>query len=121
MACSPDEQKRLTVTAEAVIGTPARRLAMRATLKPCSPSGIAQPRITSSTSSGNAPGARKRLTNHDRRQVVWAHDAQGALRRLADRSPDGRNDDGILHDYPSQSASRSSTASPTSEVRPSNT
>ena len=43
IACSPDEQKRLTVTADASIGTPARRLAMRATLRPCSPSGIAQP------------------------------------------------------------------------------
>ncbi len=31
-----------------------------------------------------------------------------------------RNDDCVLHDYPSQSASSPSTASPTSEVRPSN-
>ena len=43
MAWRPDEQKRLTVTAEAVTGTPARRLAMRATFMPCSASGIAQP------------------------------------------------------------------------------
>src|SRR4029453_5880613 len=35
---------------------PARRLAMRATFSPCSPSGIAQPRITSSTSAGSTCG-----------------------------------------------------------------
>jgi hypothetical protein len=59
MACSPDEQKRLIVTADALTGTPARRLAMRATLRPCSASGIAQPRMTSSTSDGCTPGARR--------------------------------------------------------------
>ena len=58
IACRPDEQKRLTVTADAVTGMPARRLAMRATFSPCSASGIAQPRITSSTSAGSSPGAR---------------------------------------------------------------
>src|SRR6185436_19844596 len=58
MACSPDEQNRLTVTADAVIGTPARRLAIRATLSPCSASGIAQPRITSSISAGSSGVAR---------------------------------------------------------------
>ena len=31
IACRPDEQKRLMVTADAVTGMPARRLAMRAT------------------------------------------------------------------------------------------
>src|SRR5688572_2609156 len=40
------------------MGTPARRLAMRATFRPCSASGIAQPRITSSTSFGSSAGAR---------------------------------------------------------------
>ncbi len=56
MACNPDEQKRLTVTADASTGMPARRLAMRATLRPCSASGIAQPRITSSIDAGSSPG-----------------------------------------------------------------
>jgi hypothetical protein len=55
----PDEQKRLTVTADASTGTPARRLAMRATLSPCSPSGIAHPRMTSSISEASMPGARR--------------------------------------------------------------
>src|SRR5690606_25760531 len=58
MAWSPDEQNRLTVTADASTGTPARRLAMRATLSPCSPSGIAHPTITSSMSAGSSPPAR---------------------------------------------------------------
>src|SRR5438477_12643154 len=59
IACSPDEQKRLTVTADAWTGMPARRLAIRATFMPCSASGIAHPRITSSTSAGSIPGARR--------------------------------------------------------------
>src|SRR5678815_14831 len=58
IACRPDEQKRLIVTAEALTGTPARRLAMRATFRPCSASGIAQPRITSSISAGSSGVAR---------------------------------------------------------------
>src|SRR4029077_21049678 len=56
---SPDEQKRLIVTADADTGTPARRLAMRATFSPCSPSGIAHPRITSSISPASRPGVRR--------------------------------------------------------------
>src|SRR5438034_6816548 len=42
IACRPDEQNLLTVTADALTGMPARRLAMRATFIPCSASGIAQ-------------------------------------------------------------------------------
>src|SRR5918994_3346648 len=56
--CRPDGQKRLTVTADASTGRPARRLAMRATFSPCSASGMAQPRITSSISDAATPGAR---------------------------------------------------------------
>src|SRR5947208_500092 len=59
MAWSPDAQNRFTVTADAVTGTPARRLAIRATFNPCSASGIAQPMITSSISPGSMPGARR--------------------------------------------------------------
>src|SRR5476651_1375405 len=58
IACRPEEQKRFTVTADALTGIPARKLAMRATFIPCSASGIAQPRITSSISAGSMPGAR---------------------------------------------------------------
>src|SRR5580704_9422416 len=46
------------VIAEAVIGRPARKLATRATFIPCSASGIAQPRITSSTSDLSSCGTR---------------------------------------------------------------
>jgi len=60
IASRPDAQKRFTVTAEALCGTPARRLAMRATFIPCSPSGIAQPMTTSSTAAGSSPGTRSR-------------------------------------------------------------
>ena len=58
IACRPDEQKRLMVIAETSTGRPARRLAMRATLVPCSASGIAQPRITSSISAASKAGTR---------------------------------------------------------------
>ncbi len=58
IACKPDEQKRLTVTADASTGMPARKLAMRATFRPCSASGIAQPRITSSMRARSSPSTR---------------------------------------------------------------
>src|ERR1700704_5564614 len=58
MACKPDAQNRLTVTADASTGMPARRLAIRATFMPCSASGMAHPRMTSSISLGSMPGAR---------------------------------------------------------------
>src|SRR5579872_1424957 len=41
-------QKRFTVTPPAVVGRPASAVMMRATFMPCSPSGKAQPTITSS-------------------------------------------------------------------------
>ena len=58
IACNPDEQKRLIVTADTSTGSPARSEAMRATFIPCSPSGIAQPRMTSSISLGSSCGTR---------------------------------------------------------------
>src|ERR1044072_6507169 len=58
MVCEPDEQKRLTVTAGTACGSPARRAAMRATFVPDSPSGVAQPKITSSIVSGDNAGTR---------------------------------------------------------------
>jgi hypothetical protein len=58
MACSPDEQKRLIVTAEDSLGTPASHDACLATFIPCSASGIAHPSITSSIISGSSPGVR---------------------------------------------------------------
>ena len=58
IAWSPDEQKRLTVIADVDTGSPARSAAIRATFNPCSASGMAQPKITSSISAGSTPGAR---------------------------------------------------------------
>src|ERR1035437_6757385 len=46
------------VMAEDSIGMPARKAATRATFIPCSPSGMAQPIITSSTSFLSRPGTR---------------------------------------------------------------
>src|SRR5688500_17100143 len=59
MVCEPDEQKRLTVTAGTSCGSPARSAAMRATFVPDSPSGVAQPMMTSSIVFGSSPGARR--------------------------------------------------------------
>ena len=52
----PEEQKRLIVIPGTDWGRPARRLTIRAMLWPCSASGNAQPRITSSISSAASPG-----------------------------------------------------------------
>ena len=51
IACSPELQKRLIVIAGTVSGNPARSADWRAILLPDSPSGMAHPRITSSTAS----------------------------------------------------------------------
>src|SRR6187402_2473271 len=58
MACRPLEQKRLMVSAGTLFGHFARNTAFRARFRPCSASGMAQPRITSSTSSAFRPGTR---------------------------------------------------------------
>ena len=52
----PDEQKRLIVIPATLLGSPASKRPMRATFIPCSPSGIAQPTITSSTRTGSICG-----------------------------------------------------------------
>src|SRR5687767_1755080 len=54
-AWTPEEQKRLIVIPDTRSGKPASRSPMRATFMPCSPSGIAQPTMTSSTSPGSSP------------------------------------------------------------------
>jgi hypothetical protein len=53
----------LTVTAGVVSGRPARNAAMRATFVPDSPSGVAQPRMTSSSSSSGTPAINARITS----------------------------------------------------------
>ena len=59
------------------MGTPARSDAMRATFIPCSASGMAQPMITSSTSSMSRFGhALQRTPDGHRRQIVRPRRAQ---------------------------------------------
>ena len=55
-ADSPDAQKRFTVMPPTLRGKPASTAATRATLRPCGPSGMAQPQMTSSTACGSSPG-----------------------------------------------------------------
>ena len=93
---------------------------MRATFRPCSPSGIAQPRITSSTSSGGgAAGARasasRMTTDAMSSGRITLSVPFGAL-PTAVRTAETMTASCIAH--PSQSASRSSTASPTSDGLP---
>src|SRR5690606_26348049 len=75
MACRPEEQKRLMVKPGTVGGSPARMAAMRAILIPCSPSGMAQPRMTSALFSAASPGLRRmaaRLTMAARSSARWS-------------------------------------------------
>src|SRR2546426_3389983 len=53
MVCRPEEQKRFTVMPGTVTGQPARTAIWRAMFQPVAPSGLAQPMITSSTSSAS--------------------------------------------------------------------
>jgi hypothetical protein len=55
IVCSPEEQKRLTVSPAVSTGNPARSAIWRAMFAPVAPSGWAQPMITSSTSAGSMP------------------------------------------------------------------
>ncbi len=55
IACIEEPQKRLTVVPATEIGRCARSPIRRATFMPCSPSGNAQPTITSSMSEGSIP------------------------------------------------------------------
>ena len=56
MESMPEEQKRFTVAPETESGKPAFRVSIRATFMPCSASGKAHPKITSSISAGSKPG-----------------------------------------------------------------
>lgn len=51
----PDEQKRLIVVPDVVTGQPAHSAAFRLMFIPVSPSGMPQPRKTSSTAAGSTP------------------------------------------------------------------
>src|SRR4051812_40942744 len=55
IVCSPEEQKRLIVMPDTVIGRSASSAIWRAMLAPVAPSGLAQPMSTSSTVAGSMP------------------------------------------------------------------
>src|SRR3954470_18787053 len=55
IVCSPDEQKRLTVMPDTVIGRSAISAIWRAMFAPVAPSGFAQPMSTSSMAPGSIP------------------------------------------------------------------
>ena len=55
-ALKPEAQKRLTVMPPTLVGRPANTAPIRATLRPCWASGIAQPQIMSSMATGSRPG-----------------------------------------------------------------
>src|SRR5690606_14034391 len=59
IVCRPEEQNRLTVIPGTSVGRPARTAMIRAMFSPCSPSGMAHPMITSSTSLGSTWGTRR--------------------------------------------------------------
>ena len=93
----PEEQKRLTVVAATVAGMPARSAAWRAMLSPVAPSGIAQPRITSSTSAGSTLARVTRVLDGVAGERGAVGLVERAAIRLADRRARGGDDDGIGH------------------------
>ena len=102
MACSPEEQKRLMVTPGTVSGRPARSAATRAMFMPDSPSGLAQPRMTSSISSRGHGGILfQQAADDGRGQIVGPGGAERALRGFADGGAKTIDDDGLFMVYSS--------------------
>ena len=87
MASSPEAQRRFTVAAPTESGNCARSTDMRATFMPCSASGMAQPRRTSSISSGVMPPARRSASRSTR--------AARSSGRVARRVPRGARPTGV--------------------------
>ena len=99
IACRPEEQKRLMVMAEISTGRPARSEAMRATFMPCSASGMAQPRMTSSISLGSSlRHALERALDGHGGQIVGTGGAQGSFVGFADRGANGTDDYDFTHE-----------------------
>jgi len=92
MVCRPDEQKRLTVMAEASAGRPARRRSDTGDVHSCSASGSAQPRITSSISRGSSPGTRANAPRIAVAANRLAARHGESLEGFADRGPYGTDD-----------------------------
>ena len=97
IVCRPLEQNRFTVMPLVVIGRPARKAIWRAMLLPVAPSGVAQPMITSSTSSGVDAGALDRGLHGVAAERGAVRHVEGALPALGERRAGGRDDDGLGH------------------------
>ena len=87
IACSPEEQSRLTVAPGISTGNPARSTAIRAMFQPDSPSGCAHPRITSSISPRSRPGTRSSAA-----LIAIAARSSG---RVVDKAPLGARPTGV--------------------------
>ena len=75
MACMAEPQKRFTVAPATLRGRPARTPTIRPTFMPCSPSGNAQPIVTSSIWPGSRP---ERST---RARTTWPPSSSGRVVR----------------------------------------
>ena len=85
IACKPDEQKRLMVIAETFHRQARPQRGNPRHVHPCSASGMAQPRITSSISLASSCGTRSSAPDGDRGQVIRTRGAQRPLERPAHR------------------------------------
>ena len=100
MASSPEAQRRLTVAPGISTGRPARSAAMRAMLKPCSPSGWAQPRITSSISALSRAGTlSKAPLNGGCGEIVGARGGERAFGGAAHGRANGGDENGFGHEW----------------------
>jgi len=95
--CSPDEQKRLMVIAGVSTGSPPKSDAMRAMFSPCSPSGMAQPSTTSSTSLGSTCARATASLMTVAASVFRPRVLQRSLDGTPERRPHSSDDDDVFH------------------------
>ena len=99
MACMAEPQKRFTVAPPTLRGSPASTPTMRPTFMPCSPSGNAQPMVTSSIAPGSMPRALDQRPHDLAAELVGAHAGELAAVRGGERRPDvAGDDDAFGHD-----------------------
>ena len=99
MASRPEAQRRLTVAPGISTGRPARRAAMRAMFQPCSPSGCAQPRMTSSMAALSRAGILSESAAHcSCGQIVGARGGERAFGGAANGRANGGDENGFGHE-----------------------
>ena len=96
MALSPEAQSRFTVMPGMCSGSPASRVAIRATLRFSSPAPLALPRMTSSMLSGSSPARDDGLADHQCGQVIGADRGEGSA-VAAHRRAGAANKKGLNH------------------------